>query len=341
MIQTNWLQTTTALALVLLFAAACGAPSPTSVPPTAAPATPIPATATPVPAPTARDYVAALSDKIGPRPAGSANEAAAARYIETVFQDAGLTPFTQPFTFSAVITDVGVTLHSANVVAVKPGLSSRQIIVGAHYDSVDAGRGADDNASGVAVMLEVATMLKDLQTPYTVRFVAFGAEELDKQGSRLHAAAMTPAEVDNTIVMINLDSLIAGDLAYVYGDAGQKGAVRDWLLDLARRDGLDLHTQTGQNPIYPAGTTGDWSDHAPFRDRGIPYAYFEATDWSLGDRDGYTQVDRKLGVDGEIWHTPYDTLAYIDATFPGRVDHHLRLFVTALFTTLTQFELPH
>jgi alkaline phosphatase isozyme conversion protein len=337
MIRIDWLHKAIGLGLVLSILVGCGAPTATPVPATA---TPVPATATAVTVPTAREHLVALSETIGPRVAGSANETEAARYIETVLRDAGYAPLIQPFTFSAVITDVGVTLESANVLATKAGLSTQEIIVGAHYDSVEVGRGADDNASGVAVMLEVATRLKDVQTPYTIKFVAFGAEELDRQGSRYYAGEMTAADVDNTVAMINLDSLIAGDMTYVYGDAGEKGFLRDWLLDMAHKEGLDLRTQTGENPIYPAGTTGDWSDHAPFQTRGVPYAYFEATNWGLGARDGYTQVDERLGVGGEIWHTKYDNLAYIDETFPGRVDQHLELFVTALFNALTQFKIP-
>jgi len=337
MIRKNWLRKAIGLGLVLSILAGCGAPTATPVPATA---TVVPATATIVTAHSARDYLVALSETVGPRVPGSANEIEAAQYIETALRDAGYAPVMQPFTFSVAITDVGVTLESANVVATKAGLSTREIIVGAHYDSVDASRGADDNASGVAVMLEAAARLKDVQTPYTIKFVAFGAEELDRQGSRYYAGEMTEADVENAVVMINLDSLIAGDLTYVYGDAGEKGVLRDWLLEMAQGEGLDLRTQTGENPVYAAGTTGDWSDHAPFQNRGIPYAYFEATDWGLGARDGWTQVDERLGDGGEIWHTKYDNLEYIDKTFPGRVDQHLELFVTVLFKALTEFRVP-
>jgi Zn-dependent M28 family amino/carboxypeptidase len=190
----------------------------------------------------------------------------------------------------------------------------------------------------VAVILEVAERLSTVETPYTIRFILFGAEEAGLQGSKYYVAQMTDEQKRNTIAMINLDSLAAGDIAYIYGDQGQKGEIRDWALQFAADRDLALQTQTGENPQYPAGTTGDWSDHAPFKAAGIPYAYFESTNWTLGNRDGYTQVDLQYGENGEIWHTSHDTLEYIDETFPGRMQERLHLFVTVLEAILTEYQ---
>ncbi len=279
-------------------------------------------------------HLKALSEGIGPRVAGTTEEAKAAQYIVMEFERLGYVSEMRPFS----ITVKGQKINSANVIAVKPGKSSWEIIVGAHYDSVNAGKGADDNASAVAVILEAAKRIQSQNTPYTIRFILFGAEELEMQGSDAYVRQMTKDEIKNTIAMINLDSLIAGDKAYVYGDGGKKGVIRDWALDFAQNHHLALQTQPGENLQYPAGTTGDWSDHAPFKSAGIPYAYFESTNWALGDKDGYTQVSTEYGEAGEIWHTKYDTLEYIDATFPGRIQERLNLFVTVLEAILTNFE---
>jgi hypothetical protein len=114
--------------------------------------------------------------------------------------------------------------------------------------------------------------------------------------------------------------------------------IRDWALNFAQEHDLALQTQLGENPEYPAGTTGDWSDHAPFKAAGIPYAYLEATNWTLGDKDGYTQVSTEYGENGEIWHTEYDTLEYINETFAGRMQERLQLFVIVLEAILTEFD---
>ena len=279
-------------------------------------------------------HMEAISEGIGPRAAGKTEEAQTAQYIVSLFERLGYVSELHPF--STTVEEK--VINSANVIALKPGESPREIIVGAHYDSVEIGKGADDNASGVAVILEVAERIRNQDTPYTIRFILFGAEEVGLQGSQYYAAQMTGEQIQNTVAMINLDSISAGDYAYIYGDEGERGGIRDWALDFASKNNLSLQTQLGENPKYPPGTTGDWSDHAPFKAVGIPYTYLESTNWTLGDKDGYTQVSTEYGADGEIWHTEYDTLQYIDSTFPGRIQERLNLFVTMLEAILTEFE---
>ena len=126
--------------------------------------------------------------------------------------------------------------------------------------------------------------------------------------------------------MVNLDSVATGDFLCVYSASGAKGWPRDDVLKYATDNGLPLLTNPGLNPDYPKGTTGDWSDHAAFRKAGIPYLYFEATNWRLGDKDGYVTT-RKAG---EVWHTKDDTLTFIDKTFPGRMQEQLAEVVTLL-----------
>ncbi len=288
----------------------------------------------------ARDHIHALSEGIGARVAGSPGEIRAAGYIDNVFRQIGYPTRIQAFTFAGGPRGRRSTRESANVIAVKEGISKEEIVVGAHYDSEVRGRGAGDNASGVGVMLEIAASVRDLMTPYTIRFVAFGAEEEGLAGSRHYVDEMTSEAIGNVVAMINLDSLIAGDIAYVYGNAGDSGIVRDWILTRAGEQGVELQTQPGENPEYPAGTTGDFSDHAPFEDSGIEYAYFESTNWTLGERDGYVQVDPQFGEDGYIWHTPFDTMDYIETIFPGRIDERLRLFATMLYQVLTEYTFP-
>ena len=62
--------------------------------------------------------------------------------------------------------------------------------------------------------------------------------------------------------------------------------IRDWVIARASENGQELQTQPGENPEFPAGTTCDCSDHAPFAEAGIQYIYFEPTNWSLGNKDG-------------------------------------------------------
>ena len=272
-----------------------------------------------------------LAYEIGPRVGGSENEREAEQYIKGQFERIGLETTVQPFNY----VRRGITYTSSNVVAYKPGKSSKQMIVGAHYDSVAVGRGVDDNASGVGIVLEVAEVLKKIKTPYSIVFIAFGAEESGLQGSKYYASQMTEADINNTVAMINLDSLAVGDKMYVYGSPGEDGFVRDLALNIASKKKLNVETNPGLNPNYPAGTTGDWSDHVPFKDLGIPYGYLEATNWEIGDLDGYTQTMKHGGV----WHTPNDTLEFIESEYPGRVQEHLTTFSILLTDVIKSLDL--
>jgi alkaline phosphatase isozyme conversion protein len=269
-----------------------------------------------------------LSEIIGSREYGTDRERLAQNYVEEQFERMGYKPSIQPFTF----TRKGVPYSSANIVAYKQGKSNKQVIVGAHYDSVSTGKGADDNASGVGVMLEVAEVLKNISTSYSIVFIAFGAEEGGLNGSNYYANQMTISDINNTVGMINLDSLAVGDKMYVHGSTGEAGFIRDQALNIAKKKKLNIGINPGLNPEYPAGTTGDWSDHAPFNNLNIPFAYFESTNWEIGDLDGYEQTEKF----GGIWHTERDTLAFIEKEYPGRIQERLSTYSQVL-TELLKF----
>jgi alkaline phosphatase isozyme conversion protein len=271
----------------------------------------------------ASEYLTELSD-MGGRVTGTDAETAAGDWVQATLEDMGYTVTAEPFDYDVE----GAKGSSRNFIAVKEGTSDKTVILGAHYDSVDVGNGVDDNGSGVAVVLEAAKVLKDVETPQTIQFIFFGAEEAGLCGSDYHVNKMTQEEKGNVLVMINYDSLVAGEKAYVYGDGDAEGKFRDRALAIAAEKNLELITQPGENPEYPAGTTGDWSDHAAFKNVDIPYMYFESTNWALGEKDGYTQVAVTLGESGEIWHTQYDTVDYISTNFPDRIENRLATFST-------------
>jgi len=281
---------------------------------------------TPSPGVVAYDEMTSLSNDVGARVTGTADEERAADFVKAALESYGYEVVVQPL---RIPLGAGKSGESANITAVKTGDSPQQIIVGAHYDSVKVGRGAFDNASGVGVLLEVAQRLEVAKTPYSIRFVAFGAEEIGMRGSKSYVAHMSAQDRANTIAMVNLDSVAGGDRLYVYSDKGSAGWPRDEVLGFAQSAGIQLATNPGFNEHYPAGTTGDWSDHAPFRKAGFPYLYFEATNWNIGEKDGYLATRSA----GELWHTPNDTLDFISKEFPGRVEAQL----TAVVQLLQQF----
>ena len=147
-----------------------------------------------------------------------------------------------------------MTYNSQNVVAFRPADLKRKVdptplvIVGAHYDAVTAGAGADDNASGVAVMLEVAERMAKYKIEYDLVFVAFGAEEAGLRGSFHFVDEMSPSDIERTIVMINFDSLIVGDKLYIHAGFNEKTWARDEMLRLIRAAQAADRDPTGPAP---------------------------------------------------------------------------------------------
>lgn len=277
----------------------------------------------------ARQHLEALTE-IGPRWSGSAEEMQTGQYIMDAFDEMGLGAERQAFSASG---DDGDMVDSSNIIAVKEGESSQVIVVGAHYDSSDEGLGTDDNASGVAVLLETAELVADQTTPYTIYFIAFGAEEAGLLGSYEFVDSLSDSEISDIILYVNMDSISIGDVTYAY--SGSDSIALDWAVDWASSNDYDLE------PIQNADLATDGegtADYAAFDDAGIPWVYFEATNWDLGNEDGYTQVDPLYGNNGEIIHSEYDDLAYFDETFPGRVDQHMDLYISVLYAILTEYE---
>ena len=104
------------------------------------------------------------------------------------------------------------TYHLKNIVCEKPGLTNNTIIISAHYDSrmediknsTARAPGADDNASGVSALLEVARILSNVSLNNSIIFVVFPGEEQDKWGSTQYADYIDKADVDLDL-LINLD----------------------------------------------------------------------------------------------------------------------------------------
>lgn len=98
-----------------------------------------------------------------------------------------------------------------NIVAYKPGTvnDKKAFIISGHFDAVPRTKGADDNASGTAAVLEAARVLKDISFPYTIIFAFWDEEELGLVGSR-DFAPDGPNGFWDVQLMINLD-MIAWD----------------------------------------------------------------------------------------------------------------------------------
>jgi len=233
-----------------------------------------------------RADVAALADpSLAGRGCGSDGLAAASDRIEAAFREAGLAPgFDGGYrqTFSGTCQDGPVEM--ANVVGriagTDPELARRPVVVLAHYDHLgtgwpdaregEAGRihpGADDNASGVAVLLELARVLAPTLTPKrTVLFAATAGEESGLQGARALLGAAGPAPPAAAIAALNLDTVgrLGTGKVLVLGS----GSADEWV-HIVRGAGWVTGVSAEAIRDDPGG-----SDQVAFLEAGVPAVQF-------------------------------------------------------------------
>ena len=154
------------------------------------------------------------------------------------------------------------TAESNNVVGKPPGGQCR-LVIGGHYDSVPAGPGANDNASGTAVVIEMARAMAADDVFDDACFVLFGSEEIGLIGSANYVASLTPSERDTIEAMLNFDMLGVGD-GWPFGGSR---SVLDIVSAEADRLAIDHSTEVS----LPAGAG---SDHASFINADIPAVIF-------------------------------------------------------------------
>lgn len=241
----------------------------------------------------------------------------------------------QPFTMTSAD---GVTpCYGENLIFSKQGASDRVILVGAHYDCVEQTFGTDDNASGVGVLLELASIYSTKESPYTIRFVLFSAEEPGCLGSQYYVDNLSQEERDRIACMINIDTIAAGDNMYLYGgtvdDSGS--IVQDWAVYQAQSAadllGLDMSFHPDVNDSFPTPTKATASDQMPFANVGIPYIYCEASNWNGEPYTNFYQTSNSAVNGGTIMHkAEYDNLTFIENTFGTRAYEHLQAYAKLL-----------
>jgi len=233
-----------------------------------------------------RDTVRNHVEKLCQQPRYGASLEAARDYIIEQLRLAGWDARVQEFT-----TSEGETYQ--NIRAVRHGKKSQRYIIGAHYDACDTGGpgnpGADDNASGVAALLAIASRLPEDAPEYTVELVAWACEEppwfgTDDMGSARHAARYTAKQV---LGMISLEMLgyyrhedgsqpslfpgyslllpTRGDFVAVVGDLASIGLAKSLYASLRQE-----MPAVRLNVPFAHDTALYFSDHRNYAPRGIP-----------------------------------------------------------------------
>ena len=215
-----------------------------------------------------------LAGQVGPREAASAAYDEAVQFVISQFESLGYEVSTMPVPVPAG-DSWGVPVAagtSENVIADPPGFDQAgpHVLLGAHLDTVAVAPGAEDNGSGVAVLLELARMAAQQPSAIPVRFIAFGAEEPRGRGDDLHhfgsqdyVATLSAAQRDAVLAMVSLDRVgVPADAVPVSTGGTGTTAVLDALLAAAGSAGVPAR-QDDQNRA---------SDHWSFEKADIPAA---------------------------------------------------------------------
>lgn len=246
---------------------------------------------------------------------GQRHLAAVEAYIEREFKAYGLTVESDAFThwgrsYRNIIARTG------------PARSPSLVILGAHFDSVEGSPGADDNASGVAVLLEAARILARHNLGSQVLFCAFNLEELNMVGSS-HFARRLKAQRAKISAMVSLETVGFTDvrpggqkyplgLRWFYPDHGNFiGVIGNWRSSLLLKRFSSHMRRVPQLAVETLTVLGNGfllpqvrlSDHAPFWDLGYPALL--VTDTAFFRNPHY--------------HAPSDTLQTLDLDFMASV----------------------
>ena len=224
------------------------------------------------------------SDELEGRGVGTAGLDKAGDYIAKEFKEAGLEPGGDEHGWFHSWREPNGPDHKTatlrNVVGVlrgsDPAFAGQSVVVGAHYDHLGRGwpdvragqkgkihNGADDNASGVSVLIEVARLLAAGGAPRrTIVFVAFSGEEWGLKGSREHLRWMQKWPSEKVLAMINLDTV--GRLGKGKLQVLGTGSASEWIhIDM----GIGFTTGVESQSI-PDDVGG--SDQKSFVEAGIP-----------------------------------------------------------------------
>ena len=269
--------------------------------------------------------VTTLADpKFEGRGAGSPGGLAARAWILERFKASGLHPvsgrYVFPFKFARK-SMTGLDGEGANVLGMCVGKDPAlpAFVVSAHYDHLGIRDGviypgADDNASGVAVILEVAAYCQKHPFRRSIVFAAFDAEEGGLNGARVFVSA-PPVPRERIALNINLDMVSRSDKREIFiAGTYHTPSLKPPLEDVAKRAPITV-LFGHDRPKAIAGGIDDWtnqSDHGPFHAAKIPFVYFGVEDHADYHQptDTADKINRAFFVD--VAETVLDAVLQLD-----------------------------
>jgi len=236
----------------------------------------------------------------GPRLTGTPSCNQSANYIYETFQEMGLPVRYHNYT--------DATVSGSNVEATLEGTDSSNIfIICAHYDSVAAGPGADDDGSGVAAVLAAAEVMRNYTFYHTIRFVTFSGEEQGLIGSH-HYAQDARKNNDTIIAVLNAD-MIGFALSAFDGTHGKiyENAASEWIVNYTQEIS-QIYAPYISIELTPQGET--WgSDHYYFWEYGYNAVFYHEYNFN------------------DYYHSANDTIEHMNLTYSARFT---RLIVATL-----------
>lgn len=220
-----------------------------------------------------------------------------------------------PTMLELTVESTVATITTENLIAETPsGAVESTTVLGGHLDSVAEGAGINDNATGVAAVLETAVRFAELgvQPNHRVRFAFWGGEEDGLYGSRHYVSQLDAAARRQIARYLNLDMIGSPNpVASVYG-VGEGGERWPQGSAVVRAVFTDFLTGHG---VTPGQVNFRSSDHAPFLDAGIA-----AGGLFTGADDGadpcyHEACDRLDGIDREMLALMADAAAHAALTF--------------------------
>ncbi|WP_297799440.1 M28 family peptidase [uncultured Brevundimonas sp.] len=232
------------------------------------------------------DLTILAADDMQGRDTGSEGGAKARDYIVGRLEAMGIGPSSmgrlQPWSAQGRSPEGPKTFNGVNILGLIPGtrVSDKYIVVTAHYDHVGTRdghvyNGADDNASGVATMLELAKRLKDSPPEHSVLIVALDGEERGLLGAKEFVEA-PPVPLSSISVNINFDMTARADVdGYLWVTGTYQHPYFRPLLEPIPANG-SIRLAFGKDRPEDQGAD-NWvfaSDHGAFHRAGLPFLYF-------------------------------------------------------------------
>lgn len=188
----------------------------------------------------------------------------------------------QPFEAQGRTREGPKTFNGTNILGVIPGtrVTDKYIVVTAHYDHVGLNggqifNGADDNASGVATMLELAARLKAAPPEHSVLIVAFDGEERGLLGAK-HFVEAPPVPLSSIVLNVNYDMTARAESdgkLWVTGTY-QHPNLRPILAPIPANGAIALAFGKDTPEDKGADNWVEASDHGAFYKAGLPFLYF-------------------------------------------------------------------